>query len=151
MGKSTSPLQLAGKFAACAKELQKASNTTVDLTAKTVKKSIVEISPSRLRGVGKKGANIGVRYRIDNFPDARKALVWATGPWQFIEGDTKAGIRPRKRRTGRGKNRFIGPIQGYFHPGTKGKHLFRKGAVAGLAIAGGLQRTHAAAALKKVF
>lgn len=134
--------------------MEKVSSSTVRTSAIAIKTSIVEISPNRLRGVGKKGAKLGVRYKITNTGETNNAVVAATGPWQFIEGDTRAHRIPRART--RGKRRVVVipgvGIRAYAdHPGTKGKHLFRKGAVAGMALAGRIQQAETAAALKAIF
>ncbi len=104
----------------------------------------------RLRGVGKKGARVGVKYTL--FEGASPtAIVQATGPLQLIERDTKPHLIPRvtgsrrlrtasgrlsKKRESTGRNvngttvlffnnRYVtGPIG---HPGTRGKHPFEKG------------------------
>lgn len=49
----------------------------------------------RLSGVGRRGARVGVRYRIAD----GKAYVTATGPLHLLEGGTQAhDVEPRRRR-----------------------------------------------------
>lgn len=78
---------------------------------------------TRLRGVGKSGARIGVRYDQRN----KDVEVRMTGPAHLIERDTKPHpIGPRKKKAltlaGGQVRSFVGD-----HPGTKGKHPFEKG------------------------
>lgn len=105
----------------------------------------------RLSGVGKKGGPIGVTYKAGVFSGDPTALVKATGPFHLLERDTKAGVRARKRRRGRGKSRFIGPIAGYYHPGTTGKHPFEKGVRAVEPVVAGILRRAQADSLRKTF
>jgi len=82
---------------------------------------------SRLSGVGKRGAKIGVRYDIRGTRNPT-SLVRATGPFHLIERDTAAHTIPKRR----GKSNLLrigdrvvtGPIQ---HPGTRGKHPWMLG------------------------
>jgi hypothetical protein len=105
----------------------------------------------KLSGVGKKGARIGVRYNLGTFGGEAKSLLFVTGPFHLLERDTKAGPRPHKRRRGRGKKRFIGPIQSGFHPGTQGKHPFAKGVTAAEPLIARLLQTRSALAIRRIF
>lgn len=83
---------------------------------------------TRLSGVGAKGAKVSVRY--DVLPRGQAAVVYARGPFHFVERDTKPHeIRP-KRRGRRGKRALVtpyGPRARVQHPGTKGRHPFEHG------------------------
>ena len=87
-------------------------------------------APERLRGVGKRGAKLGVRDNTSRFPDGAKALIFAIGPWQLIEGDTKAHRIPRSRGARARRRVVVIPgvgVRAYAnHPGTKGKHPWAK-------------------------
>jgi len=82
-----------------------------------------------LRNVGKKGAKLGVRYDIKGTKNPT-VLVTANGPWQLIEGDTKAHRIPREGRKRKAKvlafpnDAFAKHVM---HPGTKGRRPFAKG------------------------
>lgn len=82
-----------------------------------------------LRGVGRRGARIGVRYDVKGGQQAA-ALVRMTGPAHLIERSTRPHtIEPRRRRRGGQALRladgsFAASVQ---HPGTRGKHPWEKG------------------------
>ena len=88
-----------------------------------------------MSGVGRRGAKLGVRYDMTGDSEA---LLRATGPWQFIERDTKPSgrNRPRAHQAGRRRRRGgpralaapgFGPVAAARNPGTTGKHPFEKG------------------------
>lgn len=105
----------------------------------------------RLRGVGKRGARVGVKYDVQSSGERPTAFVQATGPLQLIERDTAEHQIPRvagsrrlrtaagrlsHKREGTGRNlngAKVLKIQGEYrtgpitHPGTKGKHPFERG------------------------
>lgn len=125
-----SPLVAAAKFRKAAERVARSSNRGEVKAALFVKKTILSISPARLRNVGKKGSKLGVGYRPN---PGGGIFIGARGPWQIIERDTRAHL------IGGGKSKLtekraylqfatgdirLGPIH---HPGTQGKHLFRKG------------------------
>lgn len=112
-------------------------------------------SGGKLRGVGKRGSRVGVRYTIQASTERPSAVVQATGPLQLIERDTKAHNIPKtegsrrlrtqagrlsKKREATGRNtsrsarrvlkigeRYVtGPVR---HPGTRGKHPFERGVI----------------------
>lgn len=97
------------------------------------KTSILALAPARLSGVGKRGAKLGVKYRVSKSGDGAQSQINATGPFQLIERDTRAHSEPRKHRPRR-YNAI--PGEGVFshveHPGTKGKHPFERGVLAAL-------------------
>lgn len=130
--------QFVRKMDRTAVELARADRVAVERAAFTMKQytlaSLRRAAPSgRLRGVGKKGARLGVRYDVKGQRNP-VALVRATGPWQFIENDTKAHQIP-KARGRRARKRYAVTPYGVFarvnHPGTKGKHPWRLGVAAG--------------------
>jgi hypothetical protein len=104
----------------------------------------------RLSGVRGRGA-VGARYTVVGAGDEAKSLIYATGPFHLIERNTKAGVRARKRRGGRGKNRMIGPISGYYHPGTSGKHPFALGVEASAPLVKRLFEARHNLALRRIF
>lgn len=129
------------KTAKMSVELSKLEHRTVEVAALAVKASVTAqmaaagVNGGRLRGVGKRGAKIGVRYDITD----KKALVRATGPFHLIERDTKAHRIPRERKTTRAKKRTVNipgvGLRAYAeHPGTSGKHPWKKGVVAAMPI-----------------
>ena len=146
MGTSQSPLEYAGKMFRAGQAAGNAAQVGTAAGAALVKRTILAGSPSRLRNVGKTGRNLGVRYTVDTYPDGAKALIFATGPWQIIERDTRPHQIPRQRVS----DSFVG-VFGHAvipggseafphgkrgvrtkvnHPGTRGKRPFEKGVVA---------------------
>ena len=118
-------------------ELGRLETNTVRIAALAVKTSVLGqlqvagVKDGKLRGVGKKGAKIGVSF---NLTSSSSALVKATGPFPLIESDTKAHRIPRERGK-RGRKRYavipgVGVRAFADHPGTKGKHPWRKGVIA---------------------
>jgi hypothetical protein len=108
----------------------------VIFAAKAVKTSVqtqlgaAGVNNGKLRGVGKKGAKVGVRYDLVG----KHALVRATGPFHLIERDTKAHRTP-KVRGGRAKKRLVVipgvGVRAFANvKGTKGKHPWAKGVAA---------------------
>jgi hypothetical protein len=96
----------AAKFAAKTRRYalawQQANTQAVAVSALAAKMAVLaQLGPAtggdlKLSGVGKKGAQVGVRYGVLASGNP-SALVRATGPFQLIERDTKAGPRPRNR------------------------------------------------------
>lgn len=149
---STVGQQMARKMERTQQELLRARRTAIVKGATELKQGVERRLPAskRLRGVGKKGARIGVRYDIQG---ETSAVVKAIGPLHLLERDTKAHvIRPKKftgtRGTGKraqkgaalmaafglnandgGAIRLAdGQLRGVVqHPGTKGQHPFEKG------------------------
>lgn len=130
MGVSTSWGQLAGKLATASAASGSVPAFATRAAGEAAAGIIRGISPARLSGVGRGGARLGVRVSVVQGAASTIGYVRATGPWQLIEGDTRPhGIKPK----GRGKARALRLGDGAFyarvqHPGTKGKHLFAKGA-----------------------
>src|SRR5687768_13793178 len=117
-------------------ELGRLETNTVKIAALAVKTSVLSqlqvagVTDGKLRGVGKRGAKIGVSFTVTG----HTAIVKATGPFPLIESDTKAHRIPRERGK-RGRKRYavipgVGVRAFANHPGTKGKHPWRKGVIA---------------------
>lgn len=133
------------KAAKIAVDLQDSDLTRVKAASQIIKKAVERRAPRRLRNVGGKarrakgGSRIGVRYNVGNFGGDAKSKVFAYGPFQLIERDTKAHRIPRPT-VGRGRNkrantrRILIPGVGWRsaarHPGTKGQRPWRKGVMA---------------------
>jgi hypothetical protein len=122
-------------------ELRNFERNMVLVTAQAVKTSVqtqmggAGVQNGKLRGVGKKGAKIGVRYDLVG----ETALVRATGPFHLIERDTKAHREPKVRGSRARKRLLVIPGVGVRasanHPGTKGKHPWAKGVLVAVPIA----------------
>lgn len=84
----------------------------------------------RLRGVGNRGARVGVRYDVKGSGVNAVALLRATGPLHLLDNPTKPHrIEPRRRRRG-GKRAVLvngQPVAYVEHPGTRGKRTFARG------------------------
>lgn len=115
---------------------------TVQVASLAVKTSVlaqmqaVGVDGGKLRGVGKKGAKIGVRYDVLG----KKALVRATGPFHLLERPTKPHRTPKERATGgKGKRKVVNipgvGVRAYANvAGTKGKYPWAKGVAAAVPI-----------------
>jgi hypothetical protein len=118
-------------FRAAAILLPETSTKGVSAAALAMKKTIVQGAPSRLRGVGKRGGRLGVRYEVKRGVEPT-AIVRAVGPWQLIESDTKPHtIGPKRRRANSRRQAAVltpyGPRRAVHHPGTRGQHPWAKG------------------------
>jgi hypothetical protein len=139
------PLVAAAKFEKLAAGMKNLQKATLVEAAKTVQTAVraelvaVGAGSGRLRGVGKKGGTIGVRYDVLG-PD--RVVVRATGQFQLLESNTKAHRIPKMRS----RQRVvvipgIGVRAWANHPGTKGKHPWAKGVVIGVPLAGRAEQT----------
>lgn len=154
MGSSSSVGELIGKLEKAAQALEKSRTTALKAGSAEAKKQIEAarnvVAPSgRLRNAGKNGAALSVRSAIAG----DTATVSASGPWPLIESDTprhvigaasrnvkrQGPVLPGARKLGGVRQRGGGvrlPNGGIrrsvVHPGTKGKHPFRKGVAAAL-------------------
>jgi len=104
-------------------DLEDLSLTQVKEASQIVKKNVERLAPRRLRGVGKRGARIGVKYNVGNFGGEPKSFIFAYGPMHFIERKTGEHEIP-KRKYRRGKRRVIvipgiGPRASANHPGSR--------------------------------
>jgi len=121
-------------------ELRNLERNTVKVAALAVKTSVTAqmaaagVKDGKLRGIGKKGARVGVRYDITG----KTALVRATGPFHLIERDTRAHRIPKQRGARARKRVVVIPgvgVRAYAdHPGTKGKHPWAKGVAAAIPV-----------------
>lgn len=111
-------------------EVAHLSRPSIEQASLLMKRNILAAAPSRLRGVGKKGAKLGVGYTITEGLASSESVVRSRGPWQLIERDTKKHDIPGQK-TKRGKRRGLPVVNGnpysiVHHPGTHGKHIFEK-------------------------
>ncbi len=150
MGTSRSPEELARKLFHASQTIEGAARDGVHAAGLLVKASVqAELhGVTRLRGVGAKGAKIGVRYDVAG-PTA--VVVRMTGPAHLIERDTAAHeIGPKRRRA-------LHLVGGDFrasvahHPGTKGKHPFEHGVALARPLVPRLMMHEQAKSLRKVF
>lgn len=96
-----------------------------------IKETVMRRTPNRLSGVGKRGAKLNVRYVMGSAPGLGgwQSAIFATGPFQLYERDTKPHVIPRQR-TGRKRHYAVisgQPFSKVHHPGTKGHHTFEHG------------------------
>lgn len=146
------------KTAKMGTELGTLEHRMVEIAALTVKKSVqaqmqaAGVDNGKLRGVGKKGAKIGVRY---DFGGQKTALVRATGPFHLLERTNKAHRIPKVRGARARKRVVVIPGVGVRawanHPGSKGKHPWAKGVAAALPVQEKAQGLALAAALRKAY
>lgn len=102
------------------------------LAAKVIHlRELEKVVPSRsLKGVGQKGAALGVRYTVQGSIHPT-ALIGALGPWHLVENKSKPHeITPR----GKGKKKALATPFGVFarvqHPGVQSpKQPWHKGAL----------------------
>lgn len=149
--------QFLAKTAKMTAELEKLPRRMVEVAALAVKASVLTqmqaagVTGGKLRGVGKKGAKIGVRYDILG----DKALVRATGPFHLLERNTKPHRIPKERGPRARRRVVVIPGVGVRafaqSPGTKGKHPWEKGVVAAIPIQDKAQGLAIAAMLKKTY
>lgn len=136
--------------------LPEAARDAVDASAKVMTRIIQAGAPARLSGVGKNGASLGIRQHKSGSFAQPQTVLKASGPWQLIEHNTRPHIivsrklgGSRRRRTNlasglfvrasgrrvtttrRGERGAIRTPQGLRayaqHPGTRGKHVWKKG------------------------
>lgn len=127
MGTSSSPGELVRKLSKAGGAIDGAARDGVFKAALLVKTSVLsEMHTTRLRGVGKKGAKIGVRFDVKGTKNPT-ALIRATGPFHLLERDTKAhDITPKKKKKALSIP-GVGPRASAHHPGSRGKHPWEKG------------------------
>ena len=126
--------------------------SAVGASALTVKRNVEALTPKRLRGVGKKGARIGVKYDIKGFGNPT-ALVRAYGPFHLYERDVKrhqVGVRAKA-----GLMTLPGDSQAAYGPfmagGSKGKHSWEKGVAMSIPISRQVFRRALSASLRSSF
>lgn len=150
-------LRFVEKTAKMGAELHTLEHRMAEIAALAVKTSVLTqmqaagVDNGKLRGVGKKGARIGVRYDIAN----NKALVRATGPFHLLERDTKAHRIPKVRGSRARKRVVVIPgvgVRAFANvKGTKGKHPWEKGVAAAIPIQEKAQGIALLGALKKAY
>jgi hypothetical protein len=150
-------LQFVEKTTKMVGELGRLENTTVKIAALAVKTSVLGelqvagVKDGKLRGVGKKGAKVGVTFVVTG----NTALVRATGPFPLIESDTKAHRIPKVRGSRARRRVIVIPGVGVRsfanHPGTHGKHPWEKGVVAAVPIAAKAEQVALGVALRKAY
>lgn len=122
-------------------ELSTLEIRTVQIASLAVKNSVLAqmqvagVDGGKLRGVGKKGAKIGVRYDIAG----KRSLVRATGPFHLLERPTKAHRTPKEAKSGRAKRKVVNipgvGVRAWANvAGTKGKYPWAKGVAAAMPI-----------------
>jgi len=133
----STPAQFAHKMTKVAGNVQGVPKQILERGAlilkKTVQAELAVAAPKGRMNVGKKGQRIGVRYTVG----PTSARVFMFGPAHLLERDTKPHAIPRGRVTPTGRvskrKRKLLSIPGIgvrataHHPGTKGKHPWRKG------------------------
>lgn len=122
-------------------ELRNFERNMVRVTAQAVKTSVqaqmsvAGVQNGKLRGVGKRGAKVGVRYDLVG----KTALVRATGPFHLIERDNKDHRTPKVRGARARKRLVVIPgvgVRAFANvKGTKGKHPWAKGVIAAVPAA----------------
>lgn len=164
MGVSHSMAEFQGKLNRLAQDYADEPLAIVKEGSLIVKNSVKAIAPARLRGVGKKGAKLDVRYNVAGAGIDAKSLVFAVGPFQLIENDTKPHPIP-KVRGARARTRYAvipggaeGGVHGMRgvrtrvdHPGTQGKHPWAKGVEAAAPAVQRLFEVRGELALRRVF
>ncbi len=135
LDRASSAVEIAGKTGVAAAAAIVKHEVEFELAAAGVRNMF-------LRGVGRHGAKIGVATQVKPAGVRPFAIVKMTGPAQFIEFDmprhwipktSKTGERMGRRPGGRGKRRQLLAFEGggfaafADHPGTTGKHPWRKG------------------------
>lgn len=189
MGLSRSPAELSRKFERLAADFGDLDTAVVRESSQATKDAVLKRAPKGLRNVGWKkakpgapgkarGGKLGVRYNMGTFEGNAKSLVFATGPFQLIERNTKphpipafVGQKSKQTGTPRGKRgRTFGPAFGgirkgaapinipgvgwrrmAFHPGTKGKFPWAKGVEDAEAQVAALLEKSTALALRRIF
>lgn len=127
MGTSTSVTQFARKIEKAGVNIAEAEQVAVAESAAAGKKiMLATMGFTSMRGVSKKGARVGVRYKVA--PGANPtALLSYFGPVHLVNNNTKAHpIAPKKK--GRGKKAILvggNPRASANHPGTTGKRFFQ--------------------------
>jgi hypothetical protein len=164
VGTSRSPAELTAKLQRAAHAYADLDGTVVREGAQLTKRTVVAGAPSRLRGVGKRGARLSVGYTVSTAGSSPAALVFARGPWQFIENDTaphripRSSARKRKARHAvvpggaEGGDHGKGGVRASVnHPGTRGKHPWAKGVARAAPQVAVMFQTRSVAVLRVVF
>lgn len=149
--------QLQARMFQVAEATRKAQLAGVKQATAVVDASIKRATPGRVRNASKSGGKLSTQVKVTN-GSTPTGFVKAVGPWPLIEFDTPkhligigratTGSRASNRKSKRRARITVSngaAIGGYLkgasyshgvrgpvvHPGTHGKHVFRKGALAG--------------------
>lgn len=138
MGTSESPKAFAAKISAAGAGLAKGVEQGVRRASLTSKatlntKAIGRMTGGDMRLSGAKNRKVNLRYKVSGSGERTRSEFNVTGPIMLVEGPTVAHkITPKgkgRRKADRRKAIAVGP--GTYrasanHPGTRGKHLFKK-------------------------
>ncbi len=157
MGASSSTAQLVAKLATAGQNVEVAARAGLNAGGMIVKTTAVAhlaaagAGSGRLRGVGKSGGRIGVRYRIVATKDGAAVDIGMTGAAHLLERDTKPhGIEPRKNKTLKFANGDFRPFVAH-HPGTRGKHPWEKSLLVSLPMVPKVMQQTVTASLVRAF
>lgn len=136
------PEEFARRLGRYPSALEKATRAGTEAMAFEVKRTVERNlraagvpANGRLRGVGRRGARIGVRYDVAGFQNP-SAFIRMFGPAHLVEGPTRPHEIPRASRVARGRRRGqrryvvipgVGVRSRAMHPGTRGKYPWRIG------------------------
>lgn len=146
------------KTAKMGNELVTLEHRMAEIAALTVKASVLTqmqvagVDNGKLRGVGKKGAKIGVRY---DFVNRTTTKVRATGPFHLLERDNKDHRTPKIRGARAKKRVVVIPgigVRAFANvKGSKGKHPWAKGVAAAEPVQAKAHGLALVAAMKKAY
>jgi hypothetical protein len=130
MGTSRTPAEFRRKVASLPEVVIEAERNAVLANAKAAKENALRelrkhVPSKRMKNVGRNGAKLNARYRIDN-AQGRSADIKAVGPWQFVENDTRQvpyGVGSRYAKGSR-KSRSAAILAGDYTVGAS-KEKFR--------------------------
>lgn len=162
----STPEQFAHKVGRLPTHLQKAARAGTEAMALEVKRTVERqlrsagVPPGgRLRGVGRRGVRVGVRYDVAGFENPT-AFVRMFGPAHLVESPTRPHQIPRATRVGRGRRRgqrryvvipSVGVRSRVMHPGTRGKYPWRIGVALAKPKLPTVQMKFYVASLRKTF
>lgn len=113
------PEQFAGKLA----ELSAAAGTVAP--RKSMEESVVVVTKNITALIPGRGKKFGVRSEMTGGDSSWQALILPTGPFAFIERDTKPHVEPRDSNAVVAYDGLV--YSKVNHPGTRGKHPFERG------------------------
>lgn len=128
MGTSTSIDQFAAKITKAGTNLKEAEQVSIVESAQAGKAiMLANMGFTRMRGVGRKGARVGVRYTVKG-GSSPSVLLGYFGPVHLANNPTSPHrIEPKSGRSGK-KAIVVGgqPVANADHPGTAGKKFFER-------------------------
>jgi len=157
MGTSNSWAELNGKLQSTARAYADLPAQQVKDGCLIVKRSVSARMPSRLRGVGKRGAALTVRFDLrDAQGEESSGTVYVKGPAQLIENRTRPHRIPRERSGRQRRRRVIvipgvGPRASANHPGTPGKQPWARGVQEALPLVKRVFENTSEVALRRAF